>query len=64
MHLHVDMTRCVGNGMCAITSPEHFQLSDDGTLVVLKHDVGPDDGAVQEAMDSCPVGAISLKESR
>lgn len=57
MRLHVDMTRCIGNGMCAITSPEHFQLSDDGTLVVLEHDAGPDDAALQEAMDSCPVEA-------
>ncbi|MDH6439253.1 ferredoxin [Streptomyces sp. SAI-144] len=64
MRIHVDIHRCVGAGMCALTAPGVFTQDDDGYGAVLP---GRDDGAgdplVRDAARSCPVQAIALGES-
>lgn len=59
----VDRTRCTGLGICESVSPDHFEVDDDGELVVLREDVTPDEIAtVREAVAGCPTGALSLDE--
>ena len=54
---------CIGAGMCVLTAPSHYDQDDDGTVVVLRAEVAPEDEqAVRDAADSCPSGAISFVE--
>lgn len=58
MKYHVNET-CIGCGLCASICPEVFSLNDQGVSVAIDTDV-PEEvlDRAQEAMDSCPVGAI------
>ncbi len=52
----VDKETCIGCGLCVNICPEAFRLEDDG----LSHCYDEaDDSPVKEAIDSCPVNAIS-----
>ena len=56
----VDQETCIGCGACVDLCPEVFELKDDKAWVI-----GPekcDTCNCQEAMESCPVEAITLKE--
>lgn len=55
----VDQELCIGCGTCESVCPSVFKL-ENGKSVVVKEDCG--DCNCQEAVDSCPVGAISLGE--
>ncbi|WP_371524759.1 ferredoxin [Streptomyces sp. NBC_01283] len=62
MRIEVDLDRCVGAGMCALTAPAVFTQDDDGFSVVL---AGQDTAAdvppmAREAARACPVSAVSL----
>lgn len=58
MAIKVDQDLCTGCGLCPQVCPEVFEIGDDGYAYVIK-------GAnlslpcVDEAVDQCPVGAIS-----
>jgi ferredoxin len=56
--ISIDRSLCNGHGVCEAIAPEVFELGDDG-LAVLRTAMSEDD-AVQEACDSCPMGAISI----
>jgi ferredoxin len=56
--ISIDRSLCNGHGVCEAIAPEVFELGDDG-LAVLRTARSEDD-AVQEACDSCPMGAISI----
>jgi ferredoxin len=56
--ISIDRSLCSGYGVCESIAPAVFELGDDG-LAVLRAGVSEDD-AVQEACDSCPMGAISI----
>ena len=63
MRIHADRTVCVGSGMCALTAPEVFdQDESEGRVVVI--DPNPADEAdrqaVNDAVDLCPAGALSI----
>ncbi len=64
MRIEADAGTCVGSGMCALTSPELFDQSDeDGTVVVLR--AVPADVQLKDAEDAvrrCPSGALSLTD--
>ncbi|GII80326.1 ferredoxin [Sphaerisporangium rufum] len=62
MLINADTGRCIGAGMCALTAPEVFdQSEDDGTVVVLDAEPGPERAAaVRRAVQVCPSGALSL----
>ena len=64
MRVRVDVDRCQGHGVCAVTSPDLFDLRDDGKAVVLAGEVGSRqlDGA-RAAEASCPELAISIEGS-
>ena len=54
----VDKKKCIGCGTCPGVCPEVFEMRDDGKAHVKK---GADKktGCIDEAIDSCPVDAIS-----
>lgn len=62
MKVHVDMELCEYHGQCMIAAPEVFNLVEEGDL---RYVAEPDDSlreVVEEAMDACPVQAISIED--
>lgn len=58
-HQHV----CQGYANCVIGAPDHFDLNDDGIVIVLKAEVGGADRVrVTEAARSCPVSALVVED--
>jgi ferredoxin len=61
MRVQVDRDICCGSGMCAAVAPDYFELDAQGTLVVLREQVEVADAElVSEALNCCPVQALSL----
>lgn len=56
--ISIDRSLCNGHGVCEALAPDVFELADDG-LAVLRTELSGDE-AVQEACDSCPMGAIAV----
>jgi len=56
--LVVNRDICIGCGLCASLCPEVFELDEDTYKSKVKGPC-PDSKACQNAIDSCPVGAIS-----
>ncbi|MEI6501973.1 MAG: ferredoxin [Armatimonadota bacterium] len=54
----VDQTLCIGCGLCTELAPNTFALDAGGHSSVLNPS-GDDEDTIQEAVDSCPVSAIS-----
>ena len=52
----VDKEKCIGCGLCASICGEVFEIGDDSKAKVKKQ---KDAACVKEAIDSCPVDAIS-----
>jgi len=57
----VDKEKCIGCGTCVALAAKTFKLGADGKSEVLEP-VGDDEKTIQEAVEACPVQAISLKE--
>jgi len=55
----VDMDVCIGCGLCSDLCPRVFELRDDKAWVA--NPTACDTCDCQQAVDSCPVSAISLK---
>jgi len=63
MKVHVDPDICVGTGSCLSICPEVFELGDDGIAVVKVSEVPAEhEDACREAVENCPVDAISIEE--
>ena len=63
MKIVVDYDKCTGLGMCESLSPDHFEVNDEGDLVLLKDDVSGDERQeVEEAVAACPTEALRLLE--
>jgi ferredoxin len=58
----VDQDLCTGCGLCPDTCPEVFEL--DGDKARVKVEIVPPqvEASCREAMDGCPVAAISIEE--
>jgi ferredoxin len=60
--LKVDKAVCIGCGTCSVLAPKSFKLDADGKA----EPVNPPTDApetVKEAIDSCPVQAITEEEN-
>lgn len=61
MRIHADLGKCQGYGNCAGLDTEHFDLDDDGHVVVVRDTVtAAERDTVAEAVRSCPAEAIRL----
>ena len=52
----IDKEKCIGCGLCASVCEEVFKMNEDGKSEVISDKKLP---CVKEAIDSCPVEAIS-----
>lgn len=59
--IHVDTGTCVGSGWCVNLAGGVFQLGADGKSRVV-NPRGESAEAIEEAVDSCPVSAISVDD--
>ena len=63
MRVNVNFDLCESNAVCMGILPEVFEVRDDGFLYVLQET--PDESLrtkLEEAVLSCPTGAISISE--
>ncbi len=59
----VDFDTCASNAVCMGIVPEVFEVRDDGFLYVLdEHPPESLRSRLQEAVNSCPTGSITLVE--
>jgi ferredoxin len=57
----VDFDKCKSNAVCMAAAPEVFEVRDDNFLYVLQEEPGEElREQVEEAVRTCPTGAISL----
>ena len=59
MNVCVDQLTCIGCGMCPGIAPEVFQMGGSGKAEAFAPATAENKDSVQEAIDSCPVSAIS-----
>jgi ferredoxin len=62
MKVVVDYDQCASNAVCMGILPQVFEVRDDGFLYVLQEH--PDESLraqLDEAVNSCPTGAISIE---
>ncbi len=52
---------CIGCGVCVSVAPDVFEMNDENKATV-KADAKIDEATVQDAIDQCPVQAISWEE--
>jgi ferredoxin len=58
--VHVDMNLCQSHGECVRVAPDVFELGDDD-LLVWQEEVGDERReAIEEAVEVCPMMAISI----
>lgn len=55
--ISVNQDTCIGCGSCVALCPKTFELGDDGKSIVVNQD---DVVCAKNAVDSCPVQAISI----
>ena len=56
----VDKNTCIGCGACASTCPGVFEMGGDGkSQVKAKFDAKKNEKCIKEAINNCPVEAIS-----
>lgn len=60
MKILVDRVKCQNHGQCAISAPSNFELDADGELQYHESFDGEDMADIEDAMDSCPLQAITL----
>ena len=59
--IEADRDTCSGYANCVMTAEDYFELDPDGTVMVVKDEIGAgDEATVAEAVDSCPVSALRL----
>lgn len=60
--IKVDSEKCIGCGLCVSIAEKVFRMNEEGKSETIEgyEGIGGFGGKVQEAIDSCPVTAISL----
>jgi len=59
--IKVDKECCIGCGSCVAICSEIFELGEDGKSNVKKDEV-EEIGCVQQAVESCPAGCITVSK--
>jgi ferredoxin len=62
MKVTIDNDACVGDGSCADTCPEVFEMEGDLAVVRVNEIPGALEAKVKEAAKDCPVEAIIIEE--
>jgi ferredoxin len=63
MRIHADVGKCQGYGNCAALDERHFDLDDDGLVVIRDGQVAEGErDTVAAAVRSCPADAIWLAD--
>ena len=57
----VDKSKCQGYSVCAGIAPDVFELDEKGKSCV-RNPKGTNEQTIQDAIDGCPVHAISWEE--
>ncbi len=58
-----DFDICEGYANCVIAAPDVYDISDEGTVVLLKQEISEEERArVDEAVNSCPVSALAIED--
>ena len=60
--ISVDVHRCQDHGQCVFVAPDIFSLDDGGHNRFVSTVDADRRGDVEEAMDACPMGAISIDD--
>jgi len=61
MKAEIDQDLCIGDGICADTCPEVFEMRDDSLAYVIAEEVPADaESSATEAFEACPTDAIKL----
>lgn len=64
MRVTADTDTCIGNGDCTRICPEVFGVDDEGQVRILDDQPGTElYESVREAVDGCPVDALTLDEN-
>lgn len=58
MQAKVDQNLCIGCGLCVGMANDVFKMNDDGKAESYQDATPENEGAVQNAIDSCPASAI------
>ena len=63
MKVKVNKDACIGCGACAAICDEVFEINDEGLSEAKVEEVKEElQNEVRDAADSCPTGAIEVKE--
>jgi ferredoxin len=64
VRVSADTSKCQAYGNCLLAAPDVFDLNDDNALVEILQEHPPEEmrPAVEEAVRSCPVEALTLHE--
>jgi ferredoxin len=58
--IEIDMDKCQHYGQCVFEAEDIFQLDDDGKIQYTKEVPGDRKDDVENAVDVCPMQAISI----
>ena len=60
MNIKIDQDKCLRCGMCTGTAMDVFSFDDEGNIEVNEENITEENkDSIEDAIDSCPVGAIS-----
>ena len=63
MTVIVNRDACIGCGACAAICDSVFEIDDEGISTVVDENVSEENQEeIQDAVDSCPTGAIEVEE--
>ena len=62
MKIKIDQDKCLRCGMCTGIAMDVFEFNDEGDIKVNEELVQENIDSVEEAINSCPVSAISKDE--
>ena len=60
MALQIYENKCIGCGVCSSMLDDVFEMDDNKGVAIVKNAGGASDSEIEEAIEACPVEAISL----